>query len=211
MMIDPKTQSYKENYKLLIGSIVPRPIAFVSTRSPDGVLNLAPFSFFTAISSDPPTICFSPGRRGSDGAKKDTWTNIEATGEFVVNVVTEAMAVAMNETASELPPEMSEFEYAGFTPAASDIISAPRVAESPISMECKLVQIVELGNAGPGGAALVIGEVIRFHVADNLLENGRIDVGLLHPVARLAGTEYTTLGRRFSLERKPWPSDKHTQ
>lgn len=208
MIIDPKKQTRQENYKLMIGSVVPRPIAFVSTKSKAGILNLAPFSFFTAISSDPPTICFSPGRRGSDGAKKDTLVNIETTGEFVVNVVTEDMAVAMNETATEIPADMSEFEYAGFTPVDSDLINPPRVQESPVNMECKLVQIVAVGNDGPGGASLVIGEIVRFHVADQLYENGRIDIGLLKPIGRLAGNEYTTLGHRFSLQRKPWPPVK---
>ena len=208
MIIDPNTQTRKENYKLMIGSIVPRPIAFVSTKSADGILNLAPFSFFTALSAIPPTICFSPSRRSSDGGKKDTLVNIEATGEFVVNIVNEDMAAAMNETATEIPPEMSEFEYAGFTPVESDLISPPRVQESPINLECKLVQVVEVGNEGPGGAALVIGEVVRFHVADFLYENGRIDIGLLKPIGRLAGNEYTTLGKRFGLDRKPWPPEK---
>jgi len=204
MIIDPKNQTRQENYKLMIGSIVPRPIAFVSTKSKDGILNLAPFSFFSAISSAPPTICFSPGRK-ADGSKKDTLVNIEATGEFVINVVTEEMAEAMNETATEIPSDMSEFEYAGFTPVASESVRPPRVQESPINLECKLLQIVNVGIDGPGGASLVIGEIVRFHIADFLYENGRIDTGLLNPIGRLAGNQYTTLGRRFGLDRKPWP------
>lgn len=201
MIIDPKEISYKECYKIMIGSVVPRPIAFVSTVSADGIPNLAPFSYYTAIAAEPPTLCFAPGRRSSDGERKDTLSNIEATGEFVVNVVTEAIGPAMNATATDFPPETNEFEVANLTPLPSRIVKPSRVGESPINMECKLHQIVPIGRPQAGGAALVIGEIVMFHVADKLYEEGRINIHELKPLGRLAGTEYTTLGKIISIER----------
>lgn len=203
MTIDPKKQTFQENYKLMIGSILPRPIAFVSTISSDGIYNLAPFSFFTGIISDPPTICFSPTRRGTDGEAKDTLKNIRATGEFVINIVTENIVSQMNETATEFPPEVDEFKASGLTAIPSKIVKPPLVKESPISFECKKVQVLELGKAQAGGGFLVIGEIVMFHMKDELMEKGRIDTGLLNPVGRLAGAEYTKLGERFTLQRKP--------
>jgi len=201
MIIHPETQTVKDTYKLLMGSIVPRPIAFVSTVSADGIPNLAPFSFFTGITSQPPTVGFAPSRKGSAGDRKDTLANIEATGEFVVNVVTLEIVEPMNATAVDFPPEVNEFTEVGLTPIPSDRVSAPRVAESPINMECKLHQIVPVGVKGPGGGFFVIGEVVAFHVADDLFNEGRIDVERLNPVGRLAGKAYTTLGKSFILER----------
>jgi flavin reductase (DIM6/NTAB) family NADH-FMN oxidoreductase RutF len=204
MIIDPKESSYKDCYKLMVGSIVPRPIAFVSTVSADGQTNLAPFSYFTAITSMPPTVCFAPGRR-SDGSRKDTLSNIEATGEFVVNVVTVSIAEPMHETAGEFPPDVSEFEEVGMSPVPSRIVAPPRVEESPINMECKLHDIIHIGEDRSGAGSLVIGEIVLFHVADELYENGRIDIRKLDPLGRLAGTEYTTLGKIISIDRKPHP------
>ena len=204
MIIDPGKQTPKDNYKLLIGSIVPRPIAFVSTISKAGIYNLAPFSFFTAIASNPPTIGFSPARKGPDGSLKDTLANIRETGEFVVNVVNMALVEQMNATATDFPPEVDEFKEVGLTPLPSELVKAPRVKESPINMECRLNQIIEVGVSGAGGGFFVIGEVVCFHVADELMTDGRIDTGKLDPVGRLAGMEYTTLGKRFILERKPY-------
>jgi flavin reductase (DIM6/NTAB) family NADH-FMN oxidoreductase RutF len=208
MMIDPKRKGYKDCYKLMIGSILPRPIAFVSTLAPSGTLNLAPFSYFTAISADPPTICFSPGRRHSDGRPKDTLVNIEAGGEFVVNVVTESIVHQMNETAVDYPPEIDEFEIAGLTPVASQIVAPPRIKESPINMECTLYRVIDIGPKRAGGGSLVIGEVVMFHVADELYADGKIDVGKLKPIGRLAGNEYTTLGNRISIARKQHEPEK---
>jgi flavin reductase (DIM6/NTAB) family NADH-FMN oxidoreductase RutF len=204
MNIDPKKLQRRDVYKLMIGSIVPRPIALVSTMSQAGIHNLAPFSFFTGITSRPPTICFAPDRRPADGRKKDTLVNIESTGEFVVNVVTEAIVTQMNEAATDYPPEFDEFEMSGLTPEPSLIVAPPRVTESPVNMECNLKQVVEIDPGDSGGAALVIGEIVMFHVADELLDNGRIDTTALNPIGRLAGSEYTTLGRRISLKRKKY-------
>ena len=204
MQLDPDILTVKENYKLMIGSILPRPIAFVSTISPTGIFNLAPYSFFMGITSNPPTIGFAPARKGQSGDKKDTLSNIEATKEFVVNIVTEDIAEKMNETATEFPADVDEFEIARLTAVASRIVKPPRVAESPINLECRLHDIVYIGKEEPGGGALVIGRIVMFHVRDDLIENGRIDTGRLRPVGRLAGQEYTTLGKRFILERKPY-------
>jgi len=202
MIIDPKKQTYKENYKLIIGSILPRPIAFVSTISREGIHNLAPFSFFNGIASNPPSLCFAPSRRSTDGSKKDTLVNIEQTCEFVVNIVTEVIVKQMNDTSEEHPPVISEFEEVCLTPIPSQVVHAPRVKECPINLECKLSQIIEIGPSEPGGGFLVIGEIILFHVKDELLHEGCINIELLKQIGRLAGTEYTTLGKRFSLPRK---------
>lgn len=202
MIIDPKKQTFKENYKLMIGSILPRPIAFVSTVSEEGINNIAPFSFFTGITSDPPTICFAPTRRGTDGLEKDTLVNIRKTKQFVINVVSEDIVEAMNDTATEFAPEIDEFEQTGLTASPAQIVKAPLLKESKISFECELMQVVEIGPAQAGGGFLVIGEIKLFHVDDTLLKNGRIDTGLLNPVGRLAGAEYTKLGERFTLKRK---------
>lgn len=199
--LDPAQQSNQENYKLIIGSILPRPIAFVSSRSRDGRLNLAPFSFFNGVCSNPPTILFCPMVRGSDGQKKDTLLNIEETGEFVVNIVDEAIVQKMNETAAEVPRGESEFELSGLTPAPSLLIQPPRVLEAPISMECKLQQVVYVGDGGVGSGSVVLGTVVQFHIRQDLYRDGRIDTALLKPVARLAGSSYCPVREVFEITR----------
>lgn len=199
--IDPAQHSNQENYKLIIGSVLPRPIAFVSTCSADGRLNLAPFSFFNAVCSNPPTVLFCPMVRGSDAGKKDTLRNIEETGEFVVNVVSEDIVVPMNQTAAEYPYGVNEFEQAGLTPAPSIVVKPPRVLESPISMECKLQQVIYVGDGGVGSGSVVLGTVVRFHIREDLYSNGRIDTARLKPVARLAGSAYCPVREAFELER----------
>lgn len=199
--IDPAHNSQQDNYKLLIGSVVPRPIAFVSTQAAEGTLNLAPFSFFTGVCSNPPTILFCPMVRGSDGQKKDTLINIEATGEFVVNVVSEDIVRPMNQTAAEYSREVDEFRESGLTPAPSLIVKPPRVLESPVSMECKLQQVVYVGDGGVGSGSVVLGTVVQFHVRADLYDKGRIDTLGLQPVARLAGAAYCPVREIFELER----------
>lgn len=201
MMIDPGTMSWRDAYKLMIGSILPRPIAWVSTISPDGVPNLAPFSFFTAVAANPMTICFSPLRRGGDGGKKDTLHNIESTGEFVVNIVSESLAERMNLTSADVAPEVDEFETAGLTPAPSAVVKPPRVGESLVAYECKLLQVVHVGGAEAGAGALVLGTVLRLHVADEVLEEGRIKLDVLQPVGRMAGNDYVRCTDLFSMRR----------
>jgi flavin reductase (DIM6/NTAB) family NADH-FMN oxidoreductase RutF len=200
LIIDPKGNDPKNIYKLLIGSIVPRPIAFVSTQSPEGALNLAPFSFFNGVSGNPPAVLFCPLVRASDSKTKDTLRNITATKEFVVNVVTEAIAEKMNLTSAEFPPEISEFAESGLTPVPSQKVKPPRVKESPVNMECKLLQMVPVGT-GPLGGTVVIGEVVLFHVADELFDNFRIDLKKLAPIGRLAGSSYCRVTDIFDLVR----------
>ena len=199
MTVDPGSANAQDIYKLLIGAIVPRPIAFVASVSADGVRNLAPFSFFTAVSANPPVICFCPMVTGQ-GGNKDTLNNIRATGEFTVNVVSEEIAERMNITSGAYPPEVDEFEKSGLTPLASDLIGPPRVAESRVNMECKLFRIVDV-SAKPLGGSLVLGEVLRFHVDDALIDRFRIDPDLLHAVGRMGGPTYTRTRDRFDLER----------
>ncbi len=200
MIIDPCNQEPRSIYKLMIGSIVPRPIAFVSSVSPDGIRNLAPFSFFTGVSANPPVICFCPMVRSSDGKKKDTLYNIEATGEFVVNVVSEDIVPQMNMCSGEYPPEVDEFALSRLTPVDSDLVKPPRVGEARISMECTLRQIVPVSDT-PLGASIVLGEILRFHVQDALFDNFRIDPDRLRAVGRMGGPTYTRTTDRFNLER----------
>lgn len=200
MLIDPGIAGAANIYKLMVGIIVPRPIAFVSTMDLEGVLNLAAFSFFTAVSANPPVIAFSPMVRGSDGQRKDTLRNIEATSEFVVNIISEDFVGQMNLTSPEYRPEVDEFAVSGLTPLPSDLIRPPRVGESRASMECRLVQVVHV-SPKPLGGSIVLGEVLRFHIADELFEDYRIDPDRLRPVGRMGGPTYTRTTDRFNLER----------
>jgi flavin reductase (DIM6/NTAB) family NADH-FMN oxidoreductase RutF len=198
MIIDPHTVTPNVSYRLLVGSVVPRPIAFVSTVSAAGVNNLAPFSFFNAVCGDPPVICFSPVWRNPP---KDTLANIRASGEFVVNIVSEEIAEQMNLCSGEYPPDVDEFKMSGLTPAPSDLIRPPRVAESHVNMECKLLQLVEI-SAKPMGGNIVIGEVVRFHVDDAVLgSNYSIDADKLRAVGRMSGYDYTRTRERFAMVR----------
>jgi len=200
VIVDPQSTEPVNIYKLMIGAIVPRPIAFVSTISPEGVRNLAAFSFFTAISANPPAICFSPMVRSTDSKQKDTRRNVAATREFVVNVVSEEFAEKMNLTAPDFPPDVDEFVVSGLTAIPSDLVRPPRVAESHISMECKLIDIVSI-SAKPLGGSLVIGEVLRFHVDDAIMDHFRIDPDKLHAIGRMAGNTYTRTTDRFEMVR----------
>src|ERR1700722_16409473 len=202
---DPGRESVQNIYKLMIGSIVPRPIAFVSSQDARGVRNLAPFSFFTGVSADPPVILFCPTVRPEDpsrglAAHKDTLLNVIATREFVVNVVSEEIAERMNLTSAQVPPDVDEFALAGLTPVPSDLVKPPRVAESPVQMECRLRQIIEVSDR-PSGGSIVLGEVVRFHVDDALVENFRIDPEKLAAIGRMGGTTYARTRDRFDLKR----------
>ncbi len=194
---DPASHPASDIYKLMVGSIVPRPIAFVSTLSLEGIPNLAPFSFFNAICPDPPTICFSISNRVPC---KDTLTNVRATGEFVVNVVTEAIAEQMNVCSGDYPAGVSEFSVSGLTPEPSHIVKPPCVRESPVNMECKLVQIVEVSTR-PAGGTLIIGEVVRFHFDPAVADGFRVDPDKLLAVGRMGGNEYTRTRGRFEMTR----------
>lgn len=204
MELIPDSLAWRDSYKLLVGSIVPRPIAFVSTISRNGVRNLAAFSFFNGVCPKPFIIAFAPMFRGSDGKKKDTLVNIEETREFVVNVVTEDLVFKMNETAPEFPPDVDEFEVAGLTPVSSISVRPPRVMESPIQMECELVQILQFGDE-PGSGFLVLGKVVRMHIRDDLYFDGKIDPDKLKAVGRMAGDDYARTTDRFPLKRPTLP------
>ena len=197
MQLDPEKMAATAVYKLLIGCVVPRPIAWVSTVDADGVNNLAPFSFFMGVCGDPPTIAFSSGPR--EGQRKDTAVNAARAGEFVVNVVDDALAEAMNLTSGEYPPGVDEFALTGLTALPGVKVRAPRVAEAPISLECRLSQIIDVGR---GPHQLVLGEIVYFHIRDELYdaETGRVDMHHLHPVARLAGEMYGRVQRRLRDE-----------
>lgn len=201
LTVDPAEHSARDVYKLMAGLIVPRPIALVSTVDTDGNANLAPFSFFCGVGSAPPTVLFCPALRAEASAsRKDTLHNVEATGEFVVNVVSEAIAPAANAAAAEVPPDVDEFALAGLTPLASVVVRPPRVAESPAQMECKLLQVIYTSRK-PSGGVIVLGEIVRFHVRAELVENFRVDPAGLDAVGRMAGNTYARTGDRFELVR----------
>lgn len=199
-VIDPGQLEYSDVYKLMIGMIVPRPIAFVSTIDAAGARNLAPFSYFTACGSNPPFVCFSAAVRSGWRPYKDTLRNVEATGEFVVNIVSEEFAEQMNMTSADVSPEVDEFALSGLTPIASDLVRPPRVAESKAQMECRLHQAIHLSDK-PGGGVLVIGEVLRFHVLQSLLDGFKIDPDKLNAIGRMGGPSYVRTHDRFDMQR----------
>ncbi len=200
MTIDPGKHAYADIYKLMIGGIVPRPIAFVSSLSPDGIRNLAPFSFFNGVCSNPPTILFCTTIR-KDGSQKDTLNNIAATREYVVNIVSEPFADAMNRTSADVAPEIDEFALSGLTAVPSDCVKPPRVGESLFSMECRLTQVVSINPRQPGGGNIIIGQVVLFHVDDSLFENFRIDPDKLGAIGRMGGPVYARTHDRFEMIR----------
>ena len=197
--IDPTLNSEKENYKLLTGSIIPRPIAFVTSMSSEGVLNGAPFSFFNVVTSNPPMISLSVQRKA--GQMKDTARNILDLGEFVVHMVDEQNVGKANETSASQPPSVSEVELAGLTVVDSDEISVPGVKEAKVRMECVLEKSLVLGNPENPACDLIIAKVLKIHVAEEIYEEGKINPKALAAVSRLAGNNYGTLGDIFALER----------
>ena len=205
MIFDPSEISFQETHKLMIGSIVPRPIAFVSTQSKDGKNNVAPFSYFNGVCSKPPTIMFAPARRGWDGEKKDTLINIRDTEEFVVNIVSESFAEKMVMCATDFDSDVDEFKISGLTTADSQKIKPSRVKEAKISFECKLNQIVEIGDGSAGSGFVVIGTIVLFHIDDDIYDYGRILLDQLEPLGRLAGNWYTRPTDTIEIIRKIKP------
>ena len=198
--IDPNDLQERENYKFLIGSIIPRPIAFVTSVNEDSVVNGAPFSFFNVVSSNPPMISVSVQRK--KGQMKDTSRNIAANGEFVVHVVSEEFVRAINETAANLPPDESEIERAGLTLVPSDIVKVPGVQEAKVRFECTLEQTLTLGGDENGpGCDLLIGRVRKYHIEEDLYKEGYIDKDQLRAMSRLAGNDYATIGDVVTIER----------
>ena len=214
MIIDPRT--FERFNLILTGVVVPRPIAFVSTISIDGVVNLAPYSFFNAVAYNPPTVVFSSSRKaaGWQDKRKDTLTNIEETGEFVVNVVVDDIAAAMNATAAEYPSDVSEFVIAGLTEAPSEVVKAPRVLESPVNMECRLSQIVNIGEQ-PHQHGLIIGEIVRMHLREDVLYEGpngyRVNHQALQPTGRLSGNAYCRTDDVYELIRPNYVPEEAEQ
>lgn len=198
--IDPKQLSAKENYKFLTGSIIPRPVAFVTTKTKEGIVNAAPFSYFNVVSSTPPLISISVQR--VNGEPKDTARNAMEAGEFVVHISDETYVEAINKTAASLPPDESEVELAHLTPVDSTKIGVPGLKEASIRFECVLERSIPLGGSEESPACdLLIGEIVQYHINEDLYEDGRIDAAGLKPVSRLAGNNYSKLGEIFTLER----------
>jgi len=191
---------FKDNYKFLIGSILPRPIAVVSTLNEDGTNNVAPFSFFTAVSAKPMIVAFSPLIRSSTGEIKDTPRNILREKEFVINFVTEATIDKINTTSTEIPYGEDEFKLAGLTALDSEKVKARRVAESPIHFECVFRDRLNYGD-DPGCGQIITGEVVKVHVNEEIFENGRIITDLFKPVGRGAGNDWILCDSRVQRER----------
>ncbi len=199
MNLDPATLSARDRYLLLISTILPRPIAWVSTITPDGIPNLAPFSFFTGIAANPMSVCFAPVN-DRDGKKKDTLINVEKTKQFVVNLANEDNVALMNQTSAAYPYGVSEFEKAGVTPLPSVKVKPPRVKQTLASLECELIQVVTLAE-GPLGGNLVIGKVVHFHCDDAVWNGGKIRHQDLKNVGRMEGVWYSRTADAFELPR----------
>lgn len=193
MILDPTSISSSAVYKFMISVVVPRPIAFVSTVGHLG-FNVAPFSYFTAITNRPPLLGISINARG--GEPKDTLRNIRETGDFVINIVTEDLAQRVVQTSGDWPQDVDEFSLTGLTPVASDLVRAPRVAESPVQLECRLHKEIPLGDA-----AFVVGELVRGHIDEALLTEGHVDPEKLRPLGRLGGDAYARLGDLWRFAR----------
>lgn len=189
LSFNAQENAFTDNYKFLIGSILPRPIAVVSTKNDDGTNNVAPFSFFTGLSAKPMIVAFAPLIRTSTGEKKDTVINIERTKEFVINFTTEDNSDLINATSAELPYGKDEFNHAGLTPIPSDIVNVMRVKESPIHFECKLRDIISYGDQ-PGAGTLITGEVVKIHIDESIYDNGRITTSAFKPMGRGAGNDW---------------------
>ena len=194
----PAESDRRSLYRLFTGLVIPRPIAWISTRDASGVRNVAPHSYFNVVAVDPPHVVF-----GSSGPK-DTLRNVRESGEFVVNLVSVDVVEPMNFTATNFPPEEDEFSWAGLTEEPSRTVAAPRVAESPAHLECRVRHELPLGDG-----ALVVGEVTFVHVAARVLRDGAIDAERFDPIARLGGRSYARLGEIFDLPRPRWEADVH--
>lgn len=194
MQIMAESLSPEATYRLMSGVVVPRPIAWITTVSDDGMVNLAPFSCFTFVSNKPPLIGVNIGRKA--GVRKDTGANIHASGEYVINIGDATQLEAIHLSSVEHPPEVSETDVLGLATAPSRIIRTPRLADVPVSMECRLERIIEFGDTG---AEFVVGEVLVFHLRDGLYRDGKVDTRELNPVCRIGGPNYASLGDIVTL------------
>jgi len=206
MDVSPSNLSHSELYGLILNSVAPRPIAWVSTLSASGQPNLAPFSFFNCVCVEPPLLAFAPGLRSSKqlgvthGEAKDTLRNVRETKEFVVNIVTYELAEAMNLTSGEYDASINEFELAQIATAPSQVVKVPRVAASPVSFECKLYQILDF-SPSPESGSLVIGEIVSIHIDDANMRDGKLDRNSLDLIGRMGGIQYTRTTQRFEMVR----------
>ena len=209
MDVTPSQFAHRELYNILISAVAPRPIAWVSSLSASGQPNLAPFSFFNAVCAKPPLLAFAPGMRSPKksgatgevaGEPKDTLRNIRETKEFVINLVTYELAEAMNLTSGDYEASINEFEVAKVASAPSKVVRPRRVAESPVSFECKLHQILDF-NPDPEGSSLVIGEIVSIHISERHLKEGRLDRNSLDLIGRMGGMQYTRTTERFEMAR----------
>ena len=200
MQFNPNNLERSAIYKLLTGSIIPRPIGWISSISEDRINNLAPFSYFNMLGDDPPHVMFSTRR--DNNKNKDTLNNVLVTKQFVVNMVTEEVVEQMNTTSQSIPADESEFDLAGVTPIPSVIVKPMRVKESKINFECELVHHYFLEGHQQGGACVVIGRIVMMHFDDNiLLDDYKINLETYKPVARLSGSNYSKVGEIFSIKR----------
>ncbi len=195
MRIDPSDLAAEQAYRLLTGIVVPRPIAWVTTLSGEGVVNLAPFSAFTFVSPKPPMLAISVGRKA--GAYKDTAHNILNNEEFVVHIADSTLMTAVHESSTEHPPDVSEVEQLNLETVPGERVKVPRLAVAPIAMECRFRQCLEFGETR---SRLLVGEVLMFHIRDGLLNNGKIETEALDPIARIGGPRYASLGEIFTLK-----------
>jgi flavin reductase (DIM6/NTAB) family NADH-FMN oxidoreductase RutF len=195
MKIDPAELGAEKAYRLLTGIVVPRPIAWVTSLSPGGAVNLAPFSAFTFVSPKPPMLAISVGRKS--GVYKDTARNILAREEYVIHIADSPLLSAVHDSSAEHPPEVSEVDMLGLETVASDHIAVPRLAAAPIAMECRFRQCLEFGETR---SRLIVGEVVAFHIRDGLLVNDKIETESLDPIARIAGPRYARLGEIVTLK-----------
>lgn len=200
MHFDPNELDHSAVYKLLTGSVIPRPIGWISSIDANGINNLAPFSYFNAVGEDPPHVMFSTVR--GNNTNKDTLNNVLANKQFVVNMVTEELAEQMNTTSQAVASEVDEFELAGLTPIPSLKIKPKRVKESKVTFECELVHHYFLEHHKNGGACILIGRIVMMHFDESvLLDNYKINLETYKPIARLAGSNYAKLGELFSIKR----------
>ncbi|MBT3603957.1 MAG: flavin reductase family protein [Candidatus Latescibacteria bacterium] len=185
--------------------VVPRPIGWISTLSKSGIPNLAPYSFFNAVAYDPPQVMFAATSSHTHGGQKDSVQNAQDTGEFVVNVVTYDLREHMNTSAVSAPPDINEFEYANLTQEPSEMVKAPRVAESPIHLECTYTQTVELPTDDPAAPNTVIfGQVVGIHIREEVIKEGKLDLMAIQPVGRLGYLDYVHVTQSFNMDRPTW-------
>lgn len=204
MKFDPTEMGIRDVYTLMVQLITPRPIAWVSSISEAGVTNLAPYSFFNGVGANPPSVLFCPVNR-RDGSQKDSLINVLETSEFVVNVVSSNHAELMNQTSADFDSEISEFDHLDIATNDSIKVKPPRVAASLAQFECKLLQHIELAK-GPGGANVVIGEIVMLHVDDSIINDGTVLPADIDTVGRLGGKSYAKTTDRFELDRPPAPN-----